>query len=1018
MPRAGGEADKFGNRYEAIWTVDSLLDVLTGRALALTVEPLADGLGIEFIKELPNGREYHSLKRQTTSPAWTLSELTASSKSGRTILGDLFNHTARGASGTVCFVSTTTANDLEELRSMAAASFDLANFKQRLVVQGRLKQQFDAHFVKIGANDTERWDFLRRLRVVGITEEELRRRVEQDIRYHLYHPDGTPVDSKATMLLLGDAVLRRLGNRIDQAALLEILSSQKLFEKDWQNDRHIHETVVLRNGIYLGDCEAELIHGERIARQEAIQAVEEINGGSRRYVAIVGAAGLGKSCAVAQIVHSLTSVGKFVLALRLDLQTKALTADALGRELGLPVSPVMVLAGIANGGPCTLVLDQLDALSLASGRNQDLWLVFQELLIEIRRYPNMRVLLACRAFDADHDHRLRKLLADGDDCKRINLAPLSLDEVRAAVSRTPVDPGGLSPAELALLQTPQNLNLFLQGNPVSTEETLSVQVLLDRYWEHKQLRVERRLARASRWQDVMETLTTRLSERQSLSAPVDVLDAFKPEVLAMASEHVLVLDGKSCRFFHESLFDYAFARVYIASGGGSASRLLLDGGDDQHLFRRAQVRQILTYQRDRDFPAYLSDLRTLLIDSRIRIHIKKLVMDWLRSLPAPVTEEWELVKSLHAQPPCSRWWKTVPYGNPGWFDLLLADGTWQAWLGSADGSDVDHALWLLSQKPIMLDRSDQVARLIESFLDGSEIWKKRFRTLLRFAEAYHGRRMFDLFLYSVRAGWFDEPEEGRFDGLYDLPQKSPEHAVELLAELIDRQCRLRPTGNPFENGAPCDALPHGYCAKLATNATPTFVEWILPRVAREISARVHSDIDDNYHDEIWTHLGFGPERNFALQILGCLKSSMRSLAAAEPERLRKAVAPFLECRSFTLGYLMLESWCGNPAEFADETATYLAKHLFRLDIGYAVTGGGEGAAAVSRSAIKAISPFCRPEIYQSLESAILQFHDPYEAKHRELRGRTLFLLLSSLPLQRLSSEAKKQLGELNRKFVG
>ena len=28
MPRAGGEADKLGNRYEAIWTVDTLLDLL------------------------------------------------------------------------------------------------------------------------------------------------------------------------------------------------------------------------------------------------------------------------------------------------------------------------------------------------------------------------------------------------------------------------------------------------------------------------------------------------------------------------------------------------------------------------------------------------------------------------------------------------------------------------------------------------------------------------------------------------------------------------------------------------------------------------------------------------------------------------------------------------------------------------------------------------------------------------------------------------------------------------------
>jgi len=71
MPRPGGEADKLGNRYEGVWTVDSLLDVLA----AVIVEPLTeDHLGVEFVKELHDGRrEFHSAKRQTISAIWRLS---------------------------------------------------------------------------------------------------------------------------------------------------------------------------------------------------------------------------------------------------------------------------------------------------------------------------------------------------------------------------------------------------------------------------------------------------------------------------------------------------------------------------------------------------------------------------------------------------------------------------------------------------------------------------------------------------------------------------------------------------------------------------------------------------------------------------------------------------------------------------------------------------------------------------------------------------------------------------------
>ena len=43
MPRAGGEADKLGNRYEAIWTVDRLLDLLAGRVVSVIIESLDEG---------------------------------------------------------------------------------------------------------------------------------------------------------------------------------------------------------------------------------------------------------------------------------------------------------------------------------------------------------------------------------------------------------------------------------------------------------------------------------------------------------------------------------------------------------------------------------------------------------------------------------------------------------------------------------------------------------------------------------------------------------------------------------------------------------------------------------------------------------------------------------------------------------------------------------------------------------------------------------------------------------------
>ena len=72
---AGGIADKVGNRYEALWLVDQLLDLFDGKALSVTNERFGDGNdGFEFDVERIGYSEWFQSKRQT-SKSWTLNEL-------------------------------------------------------------------------------------------------------------------------------------------------------------------------------------------------------------------------------------------------------------------------------------------------------------------------------------------------------------------------------------------------------------------------------------------------------------------------------------------------------------------------------------------------------------------------------------------------------------------------------------------------------------------------------------------------------------------------------------------------------------------------------------------------------------------------------------------------------------------------------------------------------------------------------------------------------------------------------
>jgi hypothetical protein len=76
-PRKGGEADKFGNRFEGVWTVRHLLYVLVGRIDSVTVEEPGElGEGVEFTVRRGNTTEVHQAKRQLGSANnWTLQSL-------------------------------------------------------------------------------------------------------------------------------------------------------------------------------------------------------------------------------------------------------------------------------------------------------------------------------------------------------------------------------------------------------------------------------------------------------------------------------------------------------------------------------------------------------------------------------------------------------------------------------------------------------------------------------------------------------------------------------------------------------------------------------------------------------------------------------------------------------------------------------------------------------------------------------------------------------------------------------
>ncbi|MFD0561202.1 hypothetical protein ACFQ2M_03590 [Kitasatospora saccharophila] len=133
-----------------------------------------------------------------------------------------------------------------------------------------------------------------------------------------------------------------------------------------------------------------------------------------------------------------------------------------------------------------------------------------------------------------------------------------------------------------------------------------------------------------------------MSNRQQLFVPDSVLDTddLAASVKVLVSENVLVRDGRKLAFFHESFFDYAFARNWLGRNENLVEFLT---GAEQELFRRGQVRQVLDHLREQDEERFVEEVEALLIAPSIRYHLKEVVLAVLRGLPDPTPAEWAVV---------------------------------------------------------------------------------------------------------------------------------------------------------------------------------------------------------------------------------------------------------------------------------------------------------------------------------------------------------------------------------------
>jgi hypothetical protein len=1038
MPIRGGTSDKLGNRYELLWAFDQLLKILDGRAIDFTLEPInsEESQGIEFKVTNADGTvDYWSVKRQTTQAGWTLALLTANDNRGRSIFGDLVAHVQRSEANHGVFASTLGAGELEELRLYIA---DETLFKDRLEKSAALNGKFRTSILPLFDGDEEgARQLLARIRSHAADEAQLRDRVQDMIRRLLYDASGGQLDVGKVWALLEALLLRKIHTPIDRSVILAELEGHSIRLRDWAVEKTVRAQIEQLCESYVTPIKEELINGIFLALGGLDEILADDGIPKSRKTLIVGGAGGGKSTTLGHVVESLQRSKVPVVPVRFDqLPDGILTTGELGRKLSLPESPALVLAGIAAGADCVLVIDQLDAISMASGRRVELWSLFESLRREAERFPNMALVVGCREFDLEHDQRMRAMKSSQSGFSLISLRAFSPEIVDAILQKAGLDITRVQPEIKTVLTLPLHMSMFLHLSPEAQFALHDRDGLFDSFWTEVERKANRRAERTVSWTPIIDTLTSWLSAHQRLSAPRDVLDDFSADAAVLTSERVLILSDGQYRFFHEAFFDYAFARRFASQGKGLVGFLL---AGEQDLFRRAQVRQILSYARSHNRPHYLRELRSTLIDARIRFHIKSLVLQWLSSLPQPTVDEWKILKDTQeACPRLASHIRGAILGSAGWFDALDATRYFDETFSSGDLAKEQESIGCFSFPPLLKQRSVRIANLLNQYRTNDDRWNEYIQTVCRSGEFYHDRRMFDLFLDLLKSGVIGVPaQNGAVGGdwwhlMYSISKEHPELASEAIGvwinslylnwlqssnELSERSSDQLSGHHPLS-----DQLNHSgdgiAVIGEAGHAPFAYATFLLPTVAeiiRTTSKETEGQLDN---DPIWSFRSFGDD---ALQnddiLFSRLAQSLERLAVDSREQLDSLLAPYYQRPHNAIAYLVLRAWSANPDLYTERLVDFLVEDPRRLKIGYAIWGGGGSAEDyVSLQAVRVSSPRCSAEKFIALERVVLALRDRWESSHPPSRGWRQLRLLRALDQSRLSENGRNKLAELERKF--
>lgn len=740
--------------------------------------------------------------------------------------------------------------------------------------------------------------------------------------------------------------------------------------------------------------------------------------------------GGGKTVVMRDVLESLENEGGPILAIKADWLSGIKTRDNLADRLGLPAPVEECARALASEDLFVVLLDQLDALSLALSRDQATLDVMLSTLARLRDIENVRIIASCRVFELKNDPLLSSINAD----RTFKLQPLDQAQVNLVLNEIDIDPDRLLPGHRELITVPLHLKVYTQiigdSVPEGTPESFqTLQELYEALWQRRIMAISPQSPPPAARQDAVYRLVDEMQTNRQLTAPVAVLDDYVEARRYLEQEGYLRREGGSWLFAHQTLFDYCYARRFVAERK-SLSQDILSG--PQGLFERSQMIQVLVYLRGVDEAAYLQELTALLFSDDLRTHLRLLLIDWFGSLPDPTGEELSVARRLMRAPNDRARFLKAASANEGWFDLL-EEGIVSSLLQSDDDGKVELAIRYLGT--LMQRRTDTVLNYLHPYLGKSEAWDARIALCLSHLDDWRSDKALEMLCDLFRRG----RARGRGEHiLYKLAHANPAAGCQALRAYLDQRWEDLLAQEEVETRATeadADAVHRtsitnrfkwnqellgeygiGEVMKAAARECPeVLVEHLLPWFVQtlEILTPLGERGEDYPSDSLFSFGWYDEHLTEGASFARRLAEAVDRIAQKKPDDFRVIARELASVESLAAHRILAQAYLSNPEVYADDIFEYLTADPRRLRIGERIGGSPHYD---SRRLYAAAFQHVGARQRSVLEQLIIELQPDWEKQALRYRGITQLRFLKTVPPDLLSGEARDLLGELERKF--